>query len=129
VGLVLGVTRRPLADTYNGWENPYVLLPVSVTAGDFTVHVQPGWLRNRESRREETIWGVAGEWNASDRFTLLAEAFGVSSERPFVRAGVRWVAIKDRLEFDLSWVTRSGGAREDRFASLGLTWTSAAFLP
>ena len=28
-----------------------------------------------------------------------------------------------------TWVTRPGGAREERFASLGVTWYGGALLP
>jgi len=112
VGVVLGVMR----------ESPYALLPVTFTSGDFTWHVQPGWARDRERRRNTTQWGVAGEFAANPCFSLVAEAFGENSERPFVRAGARWSVVRDRLDLDFTLVTRSGATREERFASLGITW-------
>jgi hypothetical protein len=129
VGWVVGVVRQPTNETYRGWENPYVLLPVSVAGGDFTLHVQPGWSRERESGSDRFVWGVAGEYAANERVALVAETFGVDREKPFVRAGLRWSAIKDRLDFDLTYVTRPGGTREERLVSLGLAWQSGAFLP
>lgn len=129
VGLVLGVIRRPLAESNRGWEHPYALVPITFTSGDFTWHLQPGWARDRERRRDTTQWGVAGEYAVNPCLSIVAEAFGENTERPFLRAGVRWNAVRDRLDLDFTLVTRSGGAREDRFASLGLTWSVGKFLP
>ena len=129
VGWVVGVTRRPLDERYRGWDHPYALLPVSLSTGDFTFHVQPGWARDRESGRNLTLWGAAVEHATTERLTLVAEAFGENSEKPFVRAGLRWSAIKDRLDFDLTYVTRPGGTREERLFSIGLAWVSVPFLP
>jgi hypothetical protein len=129
VGWVLGVARRPLNESKRGWDNPYALLPVSVSAGEFTFHVQPGWARDRERRRDTTVWGVAGEFAANDHLTFVAEAFGENSEKPFVRGGLRWTAIKDRLDIDLTYVARPGGTHEDRLVSLGFAWQSGKFLP
>ena len=129
VGWVAGFTRHLDNATYRGWDNPYVLIPVSITLGDFTAHVQPGWARDRETSRDLAVWGVAMEHATTERLTLLGEVFGQNSEKPFLRAGFRWSAIKDHLEFDLTYVTRPGGTREERLVSLGLAWHSAPFLP
>ena len=129
VGLVVGVTRRPLNERERGWQHPYVLLPVTYAAGPITLHVQPGWARDRERGRHLAVWGIAGEYASSERFALLAEAFGENADKPFLRAGGRYIAIKDRLELDVTYVTRPGGARGDRYVSLGLAWFTGAFLP
>ena len=129
MGLVLGVSRRPLDEIHDGWDNPYVLVPFSFTLGDVTVHAQPGWARDRETGSNQTVWGIAAEVAVWRQITVVAEAFGVDSERPFLRAGARWTAIADRLEFDLTYVTRPGGARDERYLSAGLTFYTGAFLP
>ena len=119
VGVVLGVVR----------ENPYALLPLTFTSGDFTWHVQPGWARDRERRRNTTPWGVAGEYAVTPCLSIVAEAFGENSERPYFRAGARWSVVRDRLDLDFTLVTRPGGTREDRLASLGLTWSIGKLIP
>ena len=129
VGLVMGAARRPLAQSHRGWEHPYALLPITFTSGAFTWHVQPGWIRDRERRRNATVWGVAGEYAVDPCLSIVAEAFGENAEKPWYRIGARWSVIKDRLDLDLTVVTRPGGTREDRYASLGLTWQSGKFLP
>ena len=60
----------------------------------------------------------------NERLTLVAEAFGENSQRPFLRAGGRYGVIKDTLEVDLTWVTRPGGDRTERFVSIGVFWQS-----
>lgn len=131
VGLVAGVTRRPLNETHRGWHNPYVLVPFTqlICNTPLTFHANVGWAREREARRDVTLWGAAIEAQASERLTLLAEAYGQNSEKPFVRIGGRWSAINDRLDVDLTWVTRPGGPSNERFVSLGVTWYSGALLP
>ena len=43
--------------------------------------------------------------------------------------GLRYVAIKDRVELDLSYAARPGGPRDERLLSLGLTWQSGRISP
>jgi hypothetical protein len=130
-GLVLGVIRRPLETGHNGWDNPYVLVPLTFAPADaaYAVHANIGWLQHRAENRNMTVWGIAAEANAGERFTLLGEVFGENTQRPFLRVGGRYRAIKGHLEFDLTLVTRPGGTREERFVSLGVTWQTGRILP
>lgn len=104
-------------------KNPYVTVPVTfqLTAKS-TAHANLGWIRDRESRRDAVTWGAGAEHELTDRLVVLAEAFGTQREKPFLRVGARFVAIRKRLDLDLTAVTRSGGAARDRYVSLGLTW-------
>jgi len=123
-GIVAGVARRPLAESHDGWSNPFVIVPVTVAAGgDALVHFNVGAFHDRAERRTVTLWGVAGEMPVASRLHLVAEAFGENSERPFVRAGVRFSAIAEHLDLDLTAVAKPGGTRAERFLSFGFTWT------
>lgn len=130
-GLVLGMNRLPRRETHNGWGDPYVLLPVSFKLGESgnVVHLNAGWLRDRADRRNLTLWGVAIEAPAGKSLTLVAEIYGENSSKPLIRAGGRFNAVEDRLDFDLTVVTRAGGTSADRFVSLGLYYKTDAFLP
>jgi len=130
VGLVAGVARKQ-RETHRGWENPYVTVPLSVTleSSATTLHFNVGWSQDRADGRNATTWGVAAEQAVSPRLTLLTEAFGENATRPFIRAGGRYSVIKDRLDADLTVVTRPGGTRAERFISLGLFWQTGRFLP
>jgi hypothetical protein len=102
---------------------------VSVKTGALTLHVQPGWFRDRESGRNITVWGVAAEYAVNPAWDVVGELFGENSEKPFMRAGVRWTPLKDYLDLDLTYVTRPGGTRQERVVSLGLTWYGPPILP
>ena len=129
VAVTLGANRHSRAGSYDGWDNPYVLVPVTVTSGAFTLHVQPGWARDRARDRDVVAWGVAGEYDINERVTIVAEVFGENARNPFLRAGFRWTLIKDHLSLDLTQVVRSGGERADRFTSLGVAIQTGRILP
>lgn len=130
IGLVVGAIRRPLQAVHRGWDNPYALVPASVAVNDaVTLHANVGGLRDRGAGRNLTLWGVAAEGAVHPRLTLLAEAYGENSERPFVRAGARYSAIPGRLDLDLSAVARPGGTRDERFLSIGFALVTDPFLP
>ena len=121
VGLVLGVNRVPLREVHKGWDDPFAIVPVSFKVGeDNLLHLNVGWVRNREQGRDLTLWGVALEVPVTESITLLGETFGENTARPFLSVGGRATAIKDRLEFDLTYVARPGGTSAERFVSLGL---------
>ena len=133
VGLVAGLVRALDREEKNGWGDPFVIVPVSFGLGGdketrALLHLNLGVTRNRAEGRNLTLWGVAIEKPVSARFALLAEAFGENSRSPFVRAGGRY-ALAEGLDVDLTWVTRSGGEREDRFWSLGFHWEAGNVLP
>jgi len=129
VGLVAGITRRPLNERHRGWHNPYVTVPVSIALGNALVHVNGGWSRDREADRGVTTWGIAAEAPLLPQITVVAEAWGQNSERPYLRAGGRMILVKDSLDIDLTVVTRPGGTRAERYVSLGVFWQSGRFLP
>lgn len=125
VGLVAGVTRRPLAESHRGWSNPYLVVPVSFKLGEEALlHATVGASHHRAERRKVSLWGVAVEAPMAPRTTFVAEAFGENAAMPFVRAGVRFAAIANRLDFDLTAVAKPRGDRDDRHISVGFTWVS-----
>jgi hypothetical protein len=129
VGLVGGVVRR--TEERTGWENPYALGVVSWAVGESPtrIHLNAGWSRNKLEGRNAFPWGAAIERPVSRALTLLAESFGENHGKPFFRMGGRYAAIENRLDFDLSVVTRSGANRSDRFISLGFHAQADRILP
>ena len=128
IGAVVGVTRHPLQALASGWDNPYAIVPLSADLDGTTIHVNAGWSRDREAARNAFTWGLAVERQTAWRTTLLAEAFGENGARPYLRAGARYAAWADRLDLDLSMVTRAGGGRAERLISLGLLLQTGRFL-
>lgn len=133
IGLVAGLNRDLPRETGTGWGDPYVIVPVSFGMGDdkdtrWLVHLNLGATRLRAAARNLTLWGVAVEKPVSARLTLLAEAFGENAAKPFVRAGGRY-ALFEGLDLDFTYVTRAGGARQERYWSVGFHWESASSVP
>ena len=128
-GAVAGVIRRPMAETARGWENPYLIALFSRKLGSTFVHVNAGWSRDRDERKDSATWGVALESSVSGAITLLGEAYGADREKPFLRAGIRYTAIAGLLDLDASIVSRPGGDRSDRLISIGFLVQTGRFLP
>jgi hypothetical protein len=129
-GIVVGVSRFLNRPSHRGYDDPYVIVPVT-WAPDVpsAVHFNIGWTRDRDQGIDTTLWGIAYERSiVTDRVALVGEVFGDDRTRPFVRFGTR-VTAKKGLDFDLTYVTRSGGTSADRYFSVGLTWQSVPFLP
>jgi hypothetical protein len=131
VGVVGGVVRRANEPEASGWENPYAIAIFSSAVGTAgtNVHLNLGWARDAAQKQNSTLWAAAVEHPLPAGVTLLAESFGNDRDKPFFRVGGRYAAIKDRLDLDLSFVTRSGGNKSDRFISLGLHAQADRFLP
>jgi hypothetical protein len=128
---VIGVTRKPLNEVNRGYDNPYALAAWTVSIGEeaMLVHGNVGWTHDRESSRDATAWGVAAEAPVGERWTLLGEVFGENRERPFWRVGTRWTAIPERLDFDLSFLSRAGATSAERIISIGVAWQTGRLLP
>ena len=131
-GLIVGATRQPRRDTEPGWGDPYINVPVSFQLGDpdRLLHLNIGWMRDRAESRNLTLWGVAAEAKLPGTpITVLGETYGLNARNPFFRFGGRFSAIENKLDFDLTVVTRAGGTSAERLISLGLYYKTAAFLP
>jgi hypothetical protein len=128
-GIVAGFARIVRRETHRGWEDAYVIVPVTWTpTKDTPVHANVGWSRDRDQKIDTTLWGIAGEHAISKSWTLVAEAFGTDRDRPSGRIGARVNAARG-LDFDFTVVARSGGSSADRYISVGLTWATSPFLP
>jgi hypothetical protein len=129
LGGVAGVTRRAIEARTQRWDNPFVLALATGEFGPVVAHGNAGWSRNRETGRDTTPWGLAIEAMAHEHVILLAEAFGINRERPFLRAGLRFPAIAPRLDLDVSVVTRAGAGRSDGLLSVGFLYATGRLIP
>lgn len=133
IGLVAGLARALRREERNDWGDPYFIFPVSFGLGEdkdtrALLHLNIGTTRNRAEARNLTTWGIAIEKPVTGRLTLLAEGFGENTRDPFIRAGGRYAAF-EKFDVDLTYVTRAGGEKADRFWSLGFHWETSPFLP
>ncbi len=133
VGLVLGAARSLNREEKNNWGDPYLIVPVSFGFGEdkdsrLLVHLNIGATRARDESRNLTLWGVAFEKPLTEKFTVLGEVYGENAKNPYIRFGGRYTLF-DKFDVDLTYVTRSGGVKEDRFFSVGFHLETDPFLP
>ena len=128
---VFGLTRKPLNEVHRGYDNPYALAVWTVSLGEapVLVHANVGWLKDRETSRDATAWGLAAESPVSAAWALMGEVFGENTDRTYWRIGTRWTAIPRHLDLDLSLLSRTGGGSAERFISLGVTWQTGRLVP
>jgi hypothetical protein len=115
---VAGTVEHRLVEGSREW---YAILPISVSTNDdrLVFHGNVGWLREQGTGRDRAVWGLAMEGQATQRFTLLAEAFGQNEGKPYYQAGFRFEAMPKVL-LDATVGNRFDSGREDRWYSIGV---------
>ncbi len=125
-GLAAGMVRHLSTQAGpNLLGNHYVYAPVSASwLGDKVVlHANLGWLRERQTQRELTTWGLGVEYWAHARWMLIAESFGDDRQKPFVQTGLRFSVIPGLLQIDATWGTQPHAGAGARWTSFGLRYT------
>ncbi len=112
----------------------YVNAPLSKSFLDDKVvaHGNLGWLRDGESSKDRTTWGLGTEAQLNSRVYLIAEAFGQLSRESQYQVGLRFWVIPDRVQIDTTYGNsfgRAGSGNQARWFSIGLRLLSPAFLP
>ncbi|MBS3935141.1 MAG: hypothetical protein KGZ43_03120 [Sulfuritalea sp.] len=147
VAVIQGKTLFKTLDT-NGWGaglvfgnqfNPdngvigdlYANVPVSFSFQDdrFLLRTNLGRLREKETRRHATTWGVGAEMQLTERTAFTSETFGQHRGKPFFQLGIRHWVVPDRVQLDASYGNRFGRSSAERFFSVGLVLFSDAILP
>ena len=112
----------------------YVNAPLSKSLLDdkLVVHANIGWLRDGETSKDRTTWGVGTETQLNSRVYMVAEAFGQLSRESQYQVGLRFWVIPDRVQVDTTYGNsfgRAGRGNQARWFSIGLRLLSPAFLP
>jgi len=78
------------------------LLIVSRSLADDRVrlHGNAGALYTQRTRRTSGLWGIAGEFDATERVTVLGEVVGVSGEGRLAQVGGRIWLVPERVSLD-----------------------------
>jgi hypothetical protein len=102
--------------------NPYLnaISSVSVLDDGAVFHFNAG--ATRENGEKSTIgnWGVGVEIGVTERVFGIAEAYGVSHEKPAYQAGVRYWAIPGRLQIDATYGFQHASPDDLRWISVGV---------
>lgn len=126
--LAVGVVRHPAGTPHRN--DLYLNLPLSVPlAGEsLLMHLNAGWVHTQGAGENRATWGVAGEWAAFERITLLTETFGQSGAKPMVQFGLRYTLVPDRVQLDFAIGGPGCGGSTERWVSFGLRLMTPAFL-
>jgi hypothetical protein len=93
-GVGFDLTARETAE----W---FVTVPVSIRLSKiFQVNLNIGGVRDKFEHRSFVTWGAGFELMLGERFTLLGEVFGQSSERPGAQLGLRFTP-HEKVDFDI----------------------------
>ncbi len=128
-GIAVGTIRHPQINPGpNLLGNRYAYIPVSVSFADDLVvmHANVGWLRDKASGRNQTTWGLGSELNVDRHWTVVAESFGNSVDRPYWQAGFRYSVVPGLFQVDTTMGRQYGGNHDTRWLSFGIRFTPAS---
>ena len=97
--------------------------------GNTALHLNVGFVYDRESqpgiRRNRASWAMAAEHDASDRWTLVGEAFGQRSIGATAQVGLRWWLVPKYVQLTTSQGAQRGEGRDGRWVSFGVRLETA----
>ena len=128
VGLAIGTIQHPeINPGPNLLGNRYAYVPLSISFADnlLVTHLNGGWLRDKASGKDQTIWGAGVELNLDQHWTLIAESFGNSIDKPYWQAGTRYSLIPGLLQIDATVGRQYGYSDQQRWLSFGVRYTPA----
>lgn len=92
----------------------------SAPFAEWLVHGNVGWLRDRESRRDGTLWNLAVERSALGPFDWVAEVYGDDRAPAWLGTGARYWVIDKRIWIDLSFGRQMSAVRP-RLLTVGVS--------
>jgi len=126
IGLAVGTVRHPSVNPGpNALGSRYAYVPLSMSFNEDKVvlHTNLGWLKDKESGRNSTTWGVGWEFQLSQRFSAIAETYGDDRLAAFQQIGGRFGVVPGKVQIDATWGRQSGAPASGRWFSLGLRLT------
>lgn len=135
-----GLGHRTIGSTPR-MSDAWAFVPVTLPpVGNLQVHVNAGWHYHREEDdhghghdhdhdhdhgHHSVTWGLRGDLAVAPRLSVIAELYSEDRVQPEFQAGVRGVAMDERLSIDVTWgghTARGGGGAG---WTLGMAWTPA----
>lgn len=105
------------------WDNASLVMPVSMMLNDrFQLNLNVGWSYERNStHKHAAFYGTQITAGVNDQISLMAEVFQRRHNAPGSQVGLRWMAIKDKLDLDLI-IGRKVDGTSPRAVTVGLTY-------
>lgn len=127
MGLVAGALEHPYesSDLLGSF---YTYAPISLAlAPDIALHLNPGWLYERNSDRRALTWGAGGEVGLTPHIQWIGETYGEEGDGNYYQAGFRFWVVPEHVQIDTTYGNRFGGG--ESFWTFGLRLISLPFLP
>jgi hypothetical protein len=128
LGLALSNQFNPDRDTI-GDLSVNVPLSFSFQHDRLLLHVNGGWLHQKDDGRGVPTWGVGSEWQWTTNTALTSEIYRQAIGKPFYQFGIRHQLVPDRLQIDASYGDRLTGSSADRYFSVGIELSFDDLLP
>ncbi|MDM7322228.1 MAG: hypothetical protein P3W87_002875 [Gammaproteobacteria bacterium] len=88
----------------------YTYTPISLTLGEEVIlHINPGWLHERNPGRSAFTWGMGTEINLAPRLQAIAETFGEEGAGNYYQGGLRLWIVPDHIQLDTTYGNRFSG--------------------
>lgn len=129
LGMAVGTVNHPdITPGPNLLGNIYAYIPLSVSFNDDRVimHINGGWLKDKDSGSHKMTWGLGGEFKVTPRLLAVAEIFGDSQQNPYYQVGARFAIIPDRVQVDATVGQQFSGPSNAQWISFGLRLTPGA---
>lgn len=126
LGMAVGTIRHPSVNpgpNMLGYHYAYVPLSIAFNGDTLVLHTNLGWLKDKESQRNSTTWGVGGEAVLSPSFSAIAETYGDDRQAAFQQIGGRFAVVPGKVQIDATWGRQAGAPASGRWFSLGLRLT------
>lgn len=126
VALAVGRVYHPAASAGpNALGNNYIYMPVSVSLLDdrLVIHNNIGWLRDKQTQRDNLTWGTGGEYVFNPYLSMMAETYGDNRNHPFWQVGLRGFLVPGRVQIDATLGNQRYGDRDSRWISIGIRLT------
>jgi hypothetical protein len=128
-GIGAATVRAINSAEQSGARQNYVNALITRQAGATALHANLGIVADRESapalRRNRLTWAIAGEHEATSRWTLVAEIFGQRGVPETTQFGLRWWAVPKYVQLTTSLGMQRGEGREGRWMSFGIRFETA----
>ncbi|MEQ1515456.1 MAG: hypothetical protein ABL931_03090, partial [Usitatibacteraceae bacterium] len=119
---IAAATVRALGEQ-SGTRQNVVNALITKQIGDTALHLNVGAVRDFEAapdtRKNRFAWALAVEHNATERWTIVGEAFGQRGMPTTTQAGIRWWALPKHVQLTSSLGAQRGEGRDGRWVSLG----------
>lgn len=126
LGLAVGTVNHPdITPGPNLLGNLYAYVPLSISFNDddLVIHINSGWLRDKDTGSNKVTWGMGAEYRLIPRLLAIAEVFGDDRQSPYVQLGARFAIIPDRIQVDATVGQQFSGPSDERWVSFGLRLT------